>query len=70
MARGDQQTKQTKSEESQSSVTVERGEKSKFESEEDRGGERQVGESQGYHGLWSRRSCDARDDVPACQTRA
>ena len=37
MARGDQQTKQTKSEESQSSVTVERGEKSKFESEEDRG---------------------------------
>ena len=66
MARGDQQTKQTKSEESQSSVTVERGEQSKFESEEDRGGERQVGESQSYHGLWSRRSCDARNNVPAC----
>ena len=35
MAGGDQQTKQTKSEESQSSVTVERGEQSQFESEED-----------------------------------
>ena len=41
MARGDQQTKQTKSDESQSSVTVERVEQS--ESEEDCGGERQVG---------------------------
>ena len=68
VARGDQQTKQTKSEESQSSVTVELGEQSKSESEEDRGGERQVGESQSYHGLWSRRSCDARNNVPACQT--
>ena len=34
--------------------------------EESRGGERQVGQSQSYHGLWSRRSCDARNDVPAC----
>ena len=41
---------------------------SKFESEEDRGGERQVGESQSCHGLWSRRSFDARNNVPACQT--
>ena len=48
-------------------LSVERSQ-SLFESEEDRGGERQVGESQSYHGLWSRRSCDARDDVPACQT--
>ena len=31
MARGDQQTKQTKSEEGQSSVTVERGEQSQIE---------------------------------------
>ena len=30
-----------------------------FESEEDCGGERQVGESQSHHGLWSRRACDA-----------
>ena len=30
-----------------------------FESEEDYGDERQVGESQSHHGLWSRRSCDA-----------
>ena len=59
VAGGDQQTKQTKSEESQSSVTVERGEQSQFESEEDCGGERQVGERQTHHGLWSRISCDA-----------
>ena len=32
---------------------------SQLESEEDCGGERQVGESQSHHGLWSRRSCDA-----------
>ena len=43
----------------QSSVTVERGEQSQFESEEDCGGERQRGESQSHHELWSRGSCDA-----------
>ena len=43
----------------QSSVTVERGEQSQFESEEDCGGEGQVGENQSHHGLQSRRSCDA-----------
>ena len=37
-------------------------------SKEGRRGERQVGESQSYHGLWSRRSCDARNNVPECQT--
>ena len=45
MARGDQQAEQEKCEEGQSSVTVERGEQSQFESEEDHGSERQVGES-------------------------
>ena len=45
VAGSDQQTKQTESEESQSSVTVECGEQSQFEPEEDCGGERQVGES-------------------------
>ena len=59
VAGSDQQTKQTKSEESQLCVTVERGEQSKFEPEEDCGGERQVGESQSHHGIWGRKSCDA-----------
>ena len=45
MAGGDLQTRQAKGEESQSSVTVERGEQSQFESEEDCGGDRQVGET-------------------------
>ena len=58
MARGDQQAEQVKGEEGQSSVTVERGEQSQFESEEDCGGERQVGEGQSHHGLWS---CGPRD---------
>ena len=49
---------ETKSEESQSSVTVERGDQLQFESEEDCGGEGQMGESQGHHGLWSRRSTE------------
>ena len=44
MARGDQQAKQEKGEEGQSSVTVEHGEQPQFESGEDCGGERQVGE--------------------------
>ena len=39
MARGDQQAEQEKGEEGQSSVTVERGEQSELESEEDCGGE-------------------------------
>ena len=34
-------------------------EQSQIEPEKDCGGERQVGEGQGHHGLWSRRSCDA-----------
>ena len=42
MAGSDQQTKQTDSKESTSSVTVECGEQSQFEPEEDCGGERQV----------------------------
>ena len=42
---GDQQTKQAKSEESQSSVTLERGEQSQSVFEEDCGSERLVGES-------------------------
>ena len=29
-----------------------------------------MGESQCPHGLWRRRSCDARNDVSTCQTRA
>ena len=46
-------------EEGKSSVTVEHGEQSQFEAEEDCGSERHVGESQSHNGLWSRRSCDA-----------
>ena len=49
-------------------VTVERGEQSKCGFKESRGCERQVGKGQSYHGLWSRRSCDARDNVPMRQT--
>ena len=51
--------KQAKVEGGQSSVTVERREQSQFESEEDCGGERQVGKGQSHHGLWSRGPCDA-----------
>ena len=43
VARGYQQAEQGKGEEGQSGVTVERGEQSKFEPEEDCGGERQAG---------------------------
>ena len=48
MAGGDQQTEQAKGEEGQSSVTVECGELSQIESEEDCGGERQVDEGQSH----------------------
>ena len=54
----DQEAEQEKGEEGQSSVTVENGEQSQFESEKDCRGERQVGESQSHHGLWS---CGPRD---------
>ena len=59
MTVSDQQAEQEKGEEGQSSVTVEHGEQSQFKSEEDCGGERQVGEGQSHHGFWSRGSCDA-----------
>ena len=59
MARGDKQAEQEKGEESQSNVTVERGEQSQFKSEEDCGGERQVGEGQSHQGPLSRGPCDA-----------
>ena len=48
----DQETEQAKGEEGQVSVTVDCGELSEFESEEDCGGEKQVGEGQSHHGLW------------------
>ena len=60
VAGGDQQSRcERKDEEGQSSVTVECGEQSQFESEEDCGGARQLGESQSHHGFWRCRSCDA-----------
>ena len=53
MARGDQQTRQTKGEESQSSVTNESGEQSQFEPNENHRSKGQMGESQSHHQLWS-----------------
>ena len=58
-ATGDQQTRQTKGEESQSCFTIECGEQSKFELNEIHQSERQVGRSQSHLGLWSCRTCHA-----------